>query len=158
MLAVAATAAVNSRVQLSLHVDSLAAFPSVFSSTFPSMEVALSKRMLFATAGCRVSFLAAVRLSSDAAYFARGAAAQRCPQALLLAEPAQLPWGTVTGGGGLLRSDSHLTRFCMCTLHLARKMMICREVLNTGLLIVFSVSLCSEKDKITTRTLKARMD
>lgn len=36
--------------------------------------------------------------------------------------------------------------------------MICREVLNTGLLIVFSVSLCSEKDKITTRTLKARMD
>lgn len=109
MLAVATTAAVNSRVQLSLRVDSLTAFPSVFGSMIPSVEAALSKRTLFATAGCRVSFLTAVRLSSDAPYFACAAAAQHCSQALLLTEPAQLPWDTAAGGGGLLSSDSHLS-------------------------------------------------
>lgn len=43
-------------------------------------------------------------------------------------------------------------------LHLAKEVMLFKEVFNRNLLVVFSLSPSSEKDKITTRTLKARMD
>lgn len=53
---------------------------------------------------------------------------------------------------------STLPTTCLRKLQLPNEGKVWMEVLNADLLIIFSLSPSSEKDKITTRTLKARMD